>query len=175
MWDSAGAERFRNSMVLQYYRNVHAVVFVYDITDRLSFENLNKWINELYLHVDLPSDIPLMIIGNKCDLHADRNVLTSEAKALANSYGLPLWETSAKSDLELYTIKTIFQSLAETLKLKTPLLEFPPHHSQIIQAGHQKGLRVNQSLSSSSGSKSHSNTLINKKLNKDTETCCGTG
>ena len=32
LWDTAGQERFRKSMVQHYYRNVHAVVFVYDVT-----------------------------------------------------------------------------------------------------------------------------------------------
>jgi GTPase SAR1 family protein len=32
LWDTAGQERFRKSMVQHYYRNVHAVVFVYDMT-----------------------------------------------------------------------------------------------------------------------------------------------
>lgn len=32
LWDTAGQERFRRSMVSHYYRNVHAVAFVYDVT-----------------------------------------------------------------------------------------------------------------------------------------------
>ena len=101
---------------------------------------------------------------------------TSEAKALANSHGLPLWETSAKSEMEHDTIKTIFQSLAETLTLKTPLLDFPPHYSNIIQADRLKGLRVNQSLSGSSGSKSsQSKPRKGKTYNKDNYNCCGVG
>ena len=38
LWDTAGQERFRRSMVHHYYRNVHAVVFVYDVTSNASFE-----------------------------------------------------------------------------------------------------------------------------------------
>lgn len=34
----AGQERFRRSMVHHYYRNVNAVVFVYDVTNSHSFE-----------------------------------------------------------------------------------------------------------------------------------------
>lgn len=40
VWDTAGQERFRKSMVEHYYRNVHAVVFVYDVTKMASFRNL---------------------------------------------------------------------------------------------------------------------------------------
>ena len=38
LWDTAGQERFRKSMVQHYYRNVHAVVIVYDVTKMPSFE-----------------------------------------------------------------------------------------------------------------------------------------
>lgn len=44
VWDTAGQERFRKSMVEHYYRNVHAVVFVYDVTNMASFRNLQTWI-----------------------------------------------------------------------------------------------------------------------------------
>lgn len=44
VWDTAGQERFRKSMVKHYYHNVHAVVFVYDVTNMASFCNLQTWI-----------------------------------------------------------------------------------------------------------------------------------
>lgn len=34
----AGQERFRRSMVHHYYKNVDAVVFVYDVTNIITFE-----------------------------------------------------------------------------------------------------------------------------------------
>ncbi|KAH9628511.1 hypothetical protein HF086_017337 [Spodoptera exigua] len=37
LWDTAGQERFRKSMVQHYYRNVHAVVIVYDVTKPETF------------------------------------------------------------------------------------------------------------------------------------------
>ena len=46
LWDTAGQERFRKSMVPHYYRNAHAVVFVYDVTKPESFASLPAWISE---------------------------------------------------------------------------------------------------------------------------------
>ncbi|XP_057313726.1 putative Ras-related protein Rab-33 [Hydractinia symbiolongicarpus] len=181
LWDSAGQERFRYSLVPHYYRNVHAVIFVYDVTRKSSFDNLQKWLDEFHCNVGSVRYIPQLIIGNKCDLHADREVRTSEAKALANSYGLPIWETSAKSDLEVDTIESIFQSLGETLKLKTPLLEFPPHYSSVIKFQSQKGLRVNESLSASSESlprrqkKAFQRKSFKKKEGNEKHNCCKVG
>jgi len=147
LWDTAGQERFRYGVVPHYYRNVHAIVFVYDITCRASFESLQRWITEMHKNMGLVDDIPQIIIGNKCDLHADREISSNEATKFALSLGVPLWETSVKSDMELDTLKTIFQSLAETLMLHAPLVRFPPHFSYVIQADHNRGLKVHQSMS----------------------------
>lgn len=46
LWDTAGQERFRKSMVQHYYRNVHAVLFVYDVTCPASFNGLTSWVEE---------------------------------------------------------------------------------------------------------------------------------
>uniref|UniRef100_A0A4W3GR94 RAB33A, member RAS oncogene family n=1 Tax=Callorhinchus milii TaxID=7868 RepID=A0A4W3GR94_CALMI len=72
VWDTAGQERFRKSMVEHYYRNVHAVVFVYDVTKLGSFENLKAWIQECNSHSVSPH-VPRVLVGNKCDLTRERS------------------------------------------------------------------------------------------------------
>jgi len=62
LWDTAGQERFRRSMVHHYYRNVHAVVFVYDVTSNASFEALPQWIEECDDH-KLTVLIPRILVG----------------------------------------------------------------------------------------------------------------
>ena len=109
-------------MVPHYYRNADAVVYVFDVTRRSSFDNVPRWIEELHSHSSRSKTISQIIIGNKCDLRADMHVRTNDIKNVANHYGLPYWETSAKSDLERDTIEAIFKNIAESLKLKTPLM-----------------------------------------------------
>lgn len=41
-------------------------------------------------------DVPMVLVGNKCDLPA-RTVDTRQAQELARSYGIPYIETSAKT------------------------------------------------------------------------------
>ena len=41
-------------------------------------------------------DVPMVLVGNKCDLTA-RTVDTRQAQELARSYGIPYIETSAKT------------------------------------------------------------------------------
>ena len=69
-------ERFRRSMINHYYRNVHAVVYVYDVTSLASFENLPAWIGECDKHV-LDQDLPRVLVGNKCDMSPEQIVVST--------------------------------------------------------------------------------------------------
>ncbi|KAF7215496.1 ras-related protein Rab-33B [Nothobranchius furzeri] len=125
IWDTAGQERFRKSMVEHYYRSVHAVLFVYDMTSLLSFESIPEWISECSRHSVGPL-VPQVLVGNKCDLRESCQVPTSAAQSLADSHNIPLFETSAKDPSEKEHIDAIFLTLAyrlksnKTLRLKQP-------------------------------------------------------
>ena len=47
IWDTAGQERY-NAVNKNLFQKVQGVIIMYDITNRASFENINKW---LYLFV----------------------------------------------------------------------------------------------------------------------------
>lgn len=65
IWDTAGQEAFR-SITRSYYRGSIACFLVFDVTNRLSFENVHKWLEETkqYSH----DSIELVLVGNKVDL-----------------------------------------------------------------------------------------------------------
>ncbi|EDO44462.1 predicted protein, partial [Nematostella vectensis] len=121
LWDTAGQERFRKSMVCHYYRNVNAVVFMYDITRKCSFEALTTWIVE-YRHHAYSGDVPKILIGNKCDLGLERTVSSNIARKFADSHNMPLWEISIKNDAELEQIEAIFLTLTHKLLKHKPLM-----------------------------------------------------
>uniref|UniRef100_A0A8C7XDY4 RAB33B, member RAS onco family n=1 Tax=Oryzias sinensis TaxID=183150 RepID=A0A8C7XDY4_9TELE len=102
LWDTAGQERFRKSMVQQYYRNVHAVLFVYDVTCPASFRGLTAWVEECRQN-SLGHEIPRFLIGNKSDLRdaskADRQVSQELALSFAKFHSMVFFETSAKNSL----------------------------------------------------------------------------
>ncbi|XP_073329742.1 ras-related protein Rab-33B isoform X1 [Pagrus major] len=120
IWDTAGQERFRKSMVEHYYRSVHAVIFVYDVTSLSSFESIPEWIEECRRHSVGPM-VPRIMVGNKCDLRDRREVPTSTAQRLADSYNFPLFETSAKDPAERDNVDAIFLTLAYRLKSHKPM------------------------------------------------------
>ncbi|KAG2463545.1 ras-related protein Rab-33A [Polypterus senegalus] len=121
VWDTAGQERFRKSMVEHYYRNVHAVVFVYDVTKMASFENLKTWIQECNGHHVSPC-VPRVLVGNKCDLVDQIQVPSNMALKFADSHNMLLFETSAKDPKESQNVESIFMCLACRLKAQKSLL-----------------------------------------------------
>lgn len=141
IWDTAGQERFRKTMVEHYYRNVHAVIFVYDVTSMSSFESIPTWIEECRRH-SVGTMVPRVIVGNKCDLRDRQEVLTSTAQCMADSYNLPLFETSAKDPDEKEHVEAIFLTLAYRLKNHKPLRLKQPSISNV---GHMCSQSVQKS------------------------------
>lgn len=136
LWDTAGQERFRKSMVQHYYRNVHAVVFVYDVSNAASFRSLPAWIEECRQHA-LGPEVPRILVGNKCDLQDAIQVSTDVAQQFADSHSMPLFETSAKNPGDGNNgkgssdhVEAIFMTVAHKLKSQKPLvLSQPPEGS----------------------------------------------
>jgi len=93
-WDTAGQERYR-AITSSYYRGVHGIVLVFDISNYASFENINNWINEINSNCEL--NIPILLIGNKLDLEIKRQVPKEKAIELSNKYNFIFIETSALS------------------------------------------------------------------------------
>lgn len=107
-------------MISHYYRNVHAVVFVYDVTNRESFDNLTHWIQECKKYIQDSHLVPKILVGNKCDLSSENSVDTHLAQTFADMNQMPLFETSAKDDSKQDHVEAIFMTLALKLKNSKP-------------------------------------------------------
>lgn len=92
IWDTAGQERYR-AITSAYYRGAFGALIVYAINSKESFNNVQKWLDELKGGAD--KNIAIMLIGNKCDLDHLREVPTDEAKKFAKENDLAFMETSA--------------------------------------------------------------------------------
>lgn len=82
IWDTAGQERYR-AITSAYYRGAVGALLVYDITKKVTFANVERWLNELKEHSD--NDIVILLVGNKCDLRHIRAVSTEEGSSLART------------------------------------------------------------------------------------------
>ncbi|KAH0791578.1 Ras family protein [Histomonas meleagridis] len=92
IWDTAGQEKFK-SLIPSYVRTSTVAVYVFDITSRESFEELEKW-HKMVIELANPS---VIVVGNKTDLAESRTVSTEEAKKYAESLGAQYIETSART------------------------------------------------------------------------------
>jgi Ras-related protein Rab-1A len=112
IWDTAGQDRFR-SLTESYYRNAHAVVLVYSITDMPSFQSVQRWLDEV--NKVAGSGVVKLLLGNKADLTDKRVVPTEQAQELAASLDIPFFETSAKSS---FNVEAAFTGIARRVKEK---------------------------------------------------------
>ena len=100
--DTAGQERFR-SLPLTYYQNADGALLLYDITDKDSFENVRKWMDDLNNNKRVGCKQTIYLIGNKIDL-PERAVTQEDAKELAESLELQYYEMSAKANININEI-----------------------------------------------------------------------
>ena len=61
IWDTAGQERFR-SVTHAYYRDAHALLLLYDVTNKTSFDNIRAWLGEIRDYAQ--EDVVIMLLGN---------------------------------------------------------------------------------------------------------------
>jgi len=93
IWDTAGQEQFRSVNKI-YIKGSHVVLFVYDVTNRKSFDDIGGfWVD--YVEKILGQDITKGLIGNKIDL-MDSKTDKEEAEEFAEKIGAIFSETSAK-------------------------------------------------------------------------------
>uniref|UniRef100_A0A8B9Q6H2 small monomeric GTPase n=1 Tax=Apteryx owenii TaxID=8824 RepID=A0A8B9Q6H2_APTOW len=110
IWDTAGQERFR-SVTHAYYRDAQALLLLYDITSKISFDNIRAWLSEIHEYAQ--KDVVIMLLGNKADMSGERAVRTEDGASLAREYGVPFMETSAKTGLN---VELAFLAVAKELK-----------------------------------------------------------
>lgn len=94
IWDTAGQERFR-TLTGAYYRGAQIVILVFDVTDTVSFESIETWLEELSTYLDHKSAVKVLI-GNKLDKNP-REVDVATAMAVARRHDMLYLETSAKT------------------------------------------------------------------------------
>ena len=93
--DTAGTEQF-TAMRDLYMKNGQGFVLVYSITAQSTFNDLTD-LREQILRVKDAEDIPMVLVGNKCDLEDERVVGKDQGMSMARQFGsCAFMETSAK-------------------------------------------------------------------------------
>ncbi|XP_030641751.1 ras-related protein Rap-2a isoform X2 [Chanos chanos] len=79
-----------------YIKNGQGFILVYSLVNQQSFQDI-KPMRDQIIRVKRYEKVPVILVGNKVDLESEREVSSSEGQALAEEWGCPFMETSAKS------------------------------------------------------------------------------
>ncbi|RXM37140.1 Ras-related protein Rab-40C [Acipenser ruthenus] len=116
LWDTSGQGRFC-TIFRSYSRGAQGILLVYDITNRWSFDGIDRWIREIDEGILLVYDItnrwsfdgidrwireidehapgvPRILVGNRLHLAFKRQVPTEQARAYAEKNGMTFFEVS---------------------------------------------------------------------------------
>ena len=108
IWDTAGQERF-GSLAKMYSRDANAIILVYDITSKATFEKMKAWYHSLQQE-KFDEGVIFAIAGNKEDLCCSEEVSYEEALEFAESVGAIYKKTSAKQNVG---ISELFNLIAQ--------------------------------------------------------------
>ena len=109
IWDTAGQERYR-SITSAYYKGSKGCFIVYDITSTQTYDNVEKWYEEIIKTSD--KGISMILVGNKCDLENERKVTVEMGQDKARNLNCPFFETSALNNT---CIEKVFQTITEDI------------------------------------------------------------
>ena len=112
IWDTAGQERYK-AITRAYYKGAKGAFIVYDITRKETFNNIDKWRNELISSCN--KEVTIMLVGNKCDMEEKREITKEQGEEKAKSFGFSFIETSALSGENL---EKGFEMLIKEIYLK---------------------------------------------------------
>jgi small GTP-binding protein len=107
IFDVGGQPRFEKLHKV-YYQGAKGVIIVFDLTNLQSFNDVSKWYEELGKYG--LSKVPIMLVGNKCDLAANRKVTQEQIAEKQQTLNLEdFFETSARDGKN---VDNLFNTLA---------------------------------------------------------------
>ena len=96
IWDTAGMEKYKQ-ITTSYYRGAHGAIVVFDLTNKESFNDVHKWVNDFSNITNQNSNMrSVVIVGNKNDLIDKREVSQDDIDKYISINNFNYVETSAK-------------------------------------------------------------------------------
>lgn len=113
--DTAGTEQF-TAMRDLYMKSGQGFVLVYSITAQATFNDLME-LHDQIVRVKDTADVPMVLVGNKCDLEEERVVSKDQGQQLAKNFNCHFMEASAKNKIN---VPEIFYNLVRQINSKQP-------------------------------------------------------
>ena len=112
--DTAGQEEF-TALRDQWIRECEGFIIIYSIISSLSFHQVEVFKRQV-VRVKDKENLPMMLVGNKCDLEDEREVSFAEGTALAEKLGCQFKEASAKTRVN---VEEAFYDLVRAIRKDT--------------------------------------------------------
>lgn len=98
LWDTSGQGRFC-TIIRSYSRGAQGVLLVYDITNRWSFDGLDRWLKEVDEHAP---GVPKVLVGNRLHLAFKRKVGERDAQHYADKHSMAFFEVSPLCNFNIH-------------------------------------------------------------------------
>ena len=158
IWDTAGQEKFR-SLAKIFYKDARIIIYVYDITDKKSFEEIKKyWYKETT--ENMTSDVVLALVGNKIDLYENEQVTDEEGQKFAKEINAIFKTTSALSNIG---VNWIFENLGKKI--------LNPNYNTTVDNNNKEMINNNTNVSNKNSGNIKLNNDKNAKDNNN-KGCC---
>ncbi|CAK9290893.1 unnamed protein product [Gordionus sp. m RMFG-2023] len=145
IWDTAGQERYR-SITHAYYRDAHALLLLYDVSCKSSFDNIRAWLIEIKQYAS--PEVVLLLLANKSDVSSSfRKVNKDDGIRIAKENNVYFMEVSAKTG---YNVQDAFLFVAKCLLNKS---RDPTSHINMLPHLHNKSRKLS----------SHTNDSLTRK------------
>lgn len=125
IWDTAGQERFQ-SISRIYYKNAQITIFIFDLTNRQSFNRIKFWLNEFEMESHIKTI--KILVGNKYDLN-DKKITDDEIKnMIENNFFINYFEISVRNNTQ---IDNMFEFLSNLIISEGDLYKTTNPHKKI--------------------------------------------
>jgi small GTP-binding protein len=94
IWNVTDSPKF-TKLRRQFYRGGAGVVYVFNLTDRVSFDSILDWVAEVRQVI---GEVPAILVGTRRETREPRRVTKREAKQLAKHLGIPYLEMGMEPD-----------------------------------------------------------------------------
>ena len=113
IWDTCGQEVYR-SLISSFYRSASLAIIVYSIENADSFNNIEKWLNDIKTQSN--PDVKIFLIGNKADLEDKRKITKATGEKFCQDHQISFFaETSEKTG---FNVENVFVEVAKELYIQ---------------------------------------------------------
>ncbi|XP_060575240.1 GTP-binding protein Rheb-like [Ruditapes philippinarum] len=110
--DTAGQDEY-SILPQSYFMNIDGYILVYSVNSQKSFEVIQFVYDKLLDMKGNIGSIPVVLVGNKCDLAMEREVSQEAGRRCAEKWKIPFLEASAK---ENQSAKKVFEQIVTTIE-----------------------------------------------------------